>query len=359
MTTERTAEHLVIDPENMASELIERAGAALRDGKLVAIPTETVYGLGCNALDPAAVRSVFAAKERPFSDPLIVHVDGPEMIKMVIDGPIPRAARTLMDHFWPGPLTIVLPRSTQVPDEISGGLDTVAVRFPSHRVAAAIITAAGVPIAAPSANKFGHVSPTSAQHVFSDLGHDCDVIVDSGRAERGLESTVVSIDGDDVVVLRHGAVTIESIAEALGDSGSVSEPTGTGRSTASPGHAERHYSPKAPTLALLHGLMASLDNSTLASLARENVLYAGYAGSEPKLPHGWVFEPLGSLDDLVGVGHNLYDALRSIDSDDVALIVLELTGAEGLGRAIDDRMTRAASSVVVKELAQLVDAVDR
>lgn len=357
MGFDRTAEHLIIDPDEIDTELVERAGALLADGGLVAIPTETVYGLGCNALDPEAVKKVFAAKQRPFSDPLIVHVDSAAMVELVVADQLSPTAVRLMEQFWPGPLTIVLPRNDSVPDEISGGLDTVAVRLPSHRVAAAIISAAGVPIAAPSANKFSHVSPTSAAHVFADLGQECDAIVDSGRSENGLESTVVAIDGDDVVILRHGAITMESIANALDGTGRVREPNEPGTSTSSPGHAKKHYSPNAPTLAVTQGLVASLDSQALAALRRRGVLFAGYSDSTATLPEGWQFKSLGSLDDLAGVGHDLYDVLRSVDSDEVSLIVLELTGSDGLGRAIDDRMTRAASSIVIDKPDDLVEAV--
>ncbi len=364
MVSERQAERLTIDPTAPDAELVAMAGRALREGKLVAIPTETVYGLGCNALDADAIRRVFTAKSRPLSDPLIVHVDSDEMVSTVVGEPVPGLASLLMDRFWPGPLTIVLPRGAEVPDEITGGLDTVGVRFPSHPVASAIITAAGVPIAAPSANTFSHVSPTSADHVFADLGAEVDVIVDSGRTDKGLESTVVSVDGDSVTVLRHGAVTEEELAAVIAAAGTGRlVPTGGTPANASPGHADRHYSPNAPTLAVLPGVLGSTDVAELAAAAgagtgvEAGVLYVGYDEDEPSLPADWHFRSLGSRNDLARVGHDLYDTLRSLDGPNVRLIILELTGADGLGRAIDDRMTRAASSVVFRDRSGLLAAL--
>ena len=167
--TSGPAEVLPISPDAPEPELVERAAALLRDGKLVAIPTETVYGLGCNALDADAVQRVFDAKERPSSDPLIAHVDGPAMLASVAAEPVPEAARVLMEAFWPGPLTVVIPRHPDLPAAVTSGLPDVAVRCPAHPVASAIISAAGMPVAAPSANRFSRVSPTSAAHVLTDL----------------------------------------------------------------------------------------------------------------------------------------------------------------------------------------------
>ena len=353
MAAEHTAQRLPIDPEAPDPELVEVAGRALREGKLVAIPTETVYGLGCNALDGAAVSGVFAAKQRPFSDPLIIHVDGAAMVAQVVDGAIGATAAVLMERFWPGPLTIVLPRGAHVPDEISGGLDTVAVRMPSHPVASAIITAAGVPVAAPSANRFSHVSPTSADHVTADLGDKIDIIVDSGRCDHGLESTVVSIVDDSVVVLRHGAVTVEELAAVV----PVLTESGTVDAASSPGHDEKHYSPGRPTITVTPDLFAQAE--VLADLAGDGdggqVVYAGYDARPTGLPESWAFRSLGSRDELDRVAFGLYDALRSMDEPEVDLIVLELSMCDGLGRAIDDRLTRAGSSVVVRDQAGLLD----
>ena len=324
--------------------VVERAAALLRAGRLVAIPTETVYGLGGDALDRNAVQAIFAAKGRPATDPLIVHVDGVQMLDRVIAGPLPPKAAELAEAFWPGPLTLVVPRGPAVPPEVSSGLDTVAVRCPSHPVAAAIISAAGTPIAAPSANRFGQISPTSAGHVVAELGDRIELIVDAGRAERGLESTVVAFDGDQAIILRHGAVTAEQLAAVVPITDARDTST---QAAASPGHDERHYSPGAPTLAVVAGFdPASGPTGT-------DVVYAGYTDRTPAIPDGWRFESLGHLGDLDTVAHDLYDGLRRIDDTRPSLILVELSGAAGIGRAIDDRLTRAGSSIVLTDVDEL------
>lgn len=343
---------LRISPDAPEPELVERAATLLRNGDLVAIPTETVYGLGCNALDAAAVQRVFDAKERPSSDPLIAHVDGPNMLAAVAAQPVPQAAQILMDAFWPGPLTVVVPRRPDLPSAVTSGLPDVAVRCPAHPVASAIIAAAGVPIAAPSANRFSRVSPTSAAHVLTDLADRIEMVVDSGRSVHGLESTVVAFDDDGAIVLRHGAIPLEAI-QALVPARALGTDADADRAKASPGHDERHYSPHTSTIAVAPGALASASLEALADLARTGVRYAGYSDRVPRLPAGWAFESLGSIDQIETVGHDLYDALRRMDQPDVELIVLELSGAAGLGRAIDDRLTRAASSVVASDASEL------
>lgn len=324
-------------PERLDPAVIERAAATLRDGGLVAIPTETVYGLAANALDAAAVASIFAAKGRPSSDPLIVHIDGLEMAAEVVEGPLPTSAAVLAEAFWPGPLTLVLPRRATVPATVSSGLATVGVRCPAHPVAAAIITAAGTPLAAPSANRFGRISPTRAEHVAAELGDRIDLIVDGGPCEAGVESTVVSFDGDTAIVLRHGAIPLEAIGAHVAVRAVDSA---ADAALASPGHDERHYSPGTPTISVGAGFDPR-------DAEPGEVVYLGYDGDEPDLPAGWRFVALGSRDDLAVVAHGLYDALRRADAAAPARIVVELTGVDGLGRAIDDRLTRAGSSRVV------------
>ncbi len=345
---------LPISSDAPEPELVERAAALLRTGKLVAIPTETVYGLGCNALDAAAVQRVFDAKERPSSDPLIAHVDGPAMLVSVAATPVPESARVLMDAFWPGPLTVVIPRHPDLPDAVTSGLPDVAVRCPAHPVAAAIISAAGVPVAAPSANRFSRVSPTSAAHVLTDLADRIEMVVDSGRSVHGLESTVVAFDAGGAIVLRHGAIPLEAIQELV-PARALGGDADADRVKASPGHDERHYSPRTATLAVVPGVLADASAEQLAALARTGVRYAGYSNRAPELPDGWDFESLGSIDRIETVAHDLYDALRRMDRPDVDLIILELTGADGLGRAIDDRLARAASSVVALSPGELSD----
>ena len=332
-------------PDTPDPAVIERAGRTLRDGGLVAIPTETVYGLAANALDDAAVAAIFTAKRRPASDPLIVHVDGPEMAARVVDGPLSAPAAVLAAAFWPGPLTLVLPRNEAVPPAVSSGLATVGVRCPSHPVASAIITAADVPVAAPSANRFGRISPTRADHVAAELGDRIDLIVDGGPCDAGVESTVVSFDGDTAVVLRHGAIPLESIAEHVTVR---AVDTAADEALASPGHDERHYSPGTPTVAVVAGFDP-------ADARPGDVVYLGYEGDEPTLPTGWRFVGLGSRSDLAAVAHGLYDALHRTDADGPMRIIVELTGVAGLGRAIDDRLTRAGSSRVATSVGDLED----
>jgi L-threonylcarbamoyladenylate synthase len=209
--------HLIVDAEQWetaaAQEALERGAEILRAGGLVALPTETVYGLGANALDPAAVERIFAAKSRPAWDPIIVHIASEAMLEWLVEE-VPAAARRLMKHFWPGPLTLLLPRAPAVPDAVTAGRPLVAVRMPAHPVALELIRRAGVPVAAPSANRFGHISPTTAQHVLDDLDGRIDAILDAGPSSRGVESTV--LDPATMTIYRPGAVTAEQIREVAG-----------------------------------------------------------------------------------------------------------------------------------------------
>lgn len=332
--------------------VVTEAGAVLRAGGLVAIPTETVYGLGCNALDPGAVQRVFDAKQRPASDPLIVHVDGIAMVSRVTGEPLPTVAATLAEAFWPGPLTLVVPRGAEVPDAVTSGLADVGIRCPSHPVAAAIITAADRPIAAPSANRFGRISPTSADHVIAELGDRCNLVIDAGRTLHGVESTVVAIRDDTAVVLRHGAVTVEALQRHV----AVAVPERADATTAavSPGHDARHYSPATPSVAATAGAARAAGSQQPDG---RSVVWLGYTDRQPALPTTWRFEPLGALTDLDAVAHDLYDTLRRLDADAPDLLVVELTDAAGLGRAIDDRLTRAASSRVASTGEELSSAI--
>ncbi|MEM8708715.1 MAG: L-threonylcarbamoyladenylate synthase [Actinomycetota bacterium] len=341
-----SARLITIDPDAIDDALVAEAGEALAAGKLVAIPTETVYGLGCNALDPAAIAGVFEAKGRPASDPLIVHVDGVDMAGSLVEGGLPAVAARLADAFWPGPLTMVLPKTEAVPDAITSGGPTVGVRCPAHPVARALIAAAGVPVAAPSANRFGRISPTTAEHVVEELGDRIDLIVDAGPAAHGVESTVVAFDGNEAIILRHGAITAEALAEhvAVRDV----ERTDTEARAAAPGHDIRHYSPRTPAIAT---------TTAPADAPAGDVAYVGYRDRAVTLPEGWSFFPLGDRADLDTVARHLYANLRRLDAAAPALLVIELSGADGIGRAIDDRLGRAASGVIAataEELAALV-----
>lgn len=219
---------------------LARAAGLIRAGKLVAFPTETVYGLGANALDPAAIERIFQAKGRPLTSPLIVHVDSPEMARELASY-WPEAAETLARRYWPGPLTLVLPKSRRIPDIVTAGLQTVGLRVPSHPLALALIRAAGVPIAAPSANRFTELSPTTAEHVRKSLGDRVDLILDGGPTIVGIESTVLSLAGAEPVLLRPGVIPPTEIEELIGPIRQVSGSFAGAHP--SPGMHRRHYSP--------------------------------------------------------------------------------------------------------------------
>jgi L-threonylcarbamoyladenylate synthase len=340
-----------VDPNHPEPAVIERAAAVIRHGGLVAFPTETVYGLGANALDEAAVRSIFAAKRRALDDPLIVHIASVDELPTVV-AEVPPVARALAARFWPGPLTIVLPKASNVPDLVTAGLPTVAVRVPSHPVAQALIRATGVPVAAPSANLFTRTSATTADHVVEDLGDRVDLILDGGPAPHGIESTVVAIHDAEVRLLRPGATTPEALADAL----SALEPPvplllgAVGRS-ASPGLMAKHYSPRASLF-----LLTGDPSETRPALRRavERALNArrrvGLLLVDEDAP---LFEDLadrietirlGSESDLSQVGVRLFAAMRSLDASGCDAIYARSLGTSGLGLAILDRLTRAAHS---------------
>ena len=316
----------------------------MRAGGLVAFPTETVYGLGANALDEAAARRIFAAKERPADDPLIVHLASANTIGLVAASTPPLFDR-LAAHFWPGPLTLVLPRGLAVPLSVTAGGETVAVRVPAHPVARALIESSAVPIAAPSANRFGRTSPTTAAHVLEDLDGRVDLVLDGGPTEVGVESTVLDLTSDPPRVLRPGGVTVEQLRELLGDrlvvaGAAVADPR-------SPGTHLRHYSPRA-RLDLFDGeggaTSAARHAARLAS-GGERVGALLFAGDP--VPAGALVEQLGDAAAPEEAATRLYAALRSLDASGVDTIVARLPRAAGLGLALRDRLRRAAEGRVL------------
>jgi L-threonylcarbamoyladenylate synthase len=312
---------ITVDPEYPDPEQLQPAAEALRAGRLVAFPTETVYGLGALAFDARAVARIFEAKGRPGDDPLIVHVRPGWDLAGVFEDVTPAIERLVSRH-WPGPLTIVAPKSEAVPDIVTSGRSTVAVRAPSHPVAALLLDLVGEPIAAPSANRFSYVSPTSAAHVEADLGDAVDVIVDGGSTPVGIESTIVSVSGDNLTVLRRGAVEVDTVGM---DTSSPAD--------LAPGRLDTHYAPRAPTRLLEPRQPVPAGDAVGVVL--------GYDDSPPP-PVGWRLVSLGARHDLEGVAHRLYAALRDIDATRPPLIAVELTGGRGMGEAIDDRLRRAA-----------------
>ncbi len=305
--------------------LIAQAARLIRGGELVAFPTETVYGLGADALDPIAVARIFALKERPTFDPLIVHVGDPTELRRIARADDPRVSR-LTDAFWPGPLTLVLPKKDVIPGIVTAGLPTVGVRMPAHPVALALIRESGCPIAAPSANKFGRVSPTRAEHVSRWLP-GVSLVLDGGPTLVGLESTIVTLDEQGFVILRPGVITREALERYV--PASPGRPT-TGPVTA-PGMLKSHYSPSKP-LYLLGTEPPSLPR------ARGGFLSAGGEASGD-----WgrvvVLSPRG---DLLEAAAGLFAALHDLEEADVDYLVAEPVEDTGVGAAIMDRLRKAA-----------------
>lgn len=331
---------------------VERAAEIVRQGGLVAFPTETVYGLGANALSVEAVGRIFAAKRRPSWDPLIVHVDGLEMVSRVarLEG----RSRELAERYWPGPLTLLLPRAAAVPDAVTAGRPLVGVRVPAHAVARALIRLAAVPIAAPSANLFGHTSPTTAQHVLDDLDGRIDAVLDGGPTEVGVESTVAEVvEGGDVVIYRAGGVDLDGfdsttwvrMAEVEEKAGAAPE------SLASPGMGMRHYAPRA-RLVLVGGGGASALSRSRAPLELGLVAAIDEATGEGKvgvmLPDHWdrgaaeAVYAWGPWGDAAVLARRVFAGLRALDDAGVAVIVCPVPGMDGLGAALRDRLGKAA-----------------
>jgi L-threonylcarbamoyladenylate synthase len=319
---------------------LAEAAAHLRAGDPVAFPTETVYGLGANALDPVAVARVFEVKGRPSFDPLIVHVGDPaDLARHVLAADAADArVRALIERFWPGPLTLVLRKAPSIPGIVTAGLDTVAVRMPDHPVALALIRSAGVPVAAPSANRFGRVSPTRAEHVARQLGDRIGLILDGGPCRIGVESTILLVAEGRGSLLRPGGLPLEAIESVIGHLDMPSDDEARSRS---PGRAGSHYAPRPPlVLAPPHdpvraargerlGLLASSDRA--AASARE--LGGPFAAVE-------VLSPTG---DPVEAAARLFDALHALDAAGVDRIVAQPVAESGLGRAVMDRLRRAAA----------------
>jgi L-threonylcarbamoyladenylate synthase len=328
---------------------IAEAAAILRGGGLVAFPTETVYGLGACGLDASAVARIFTAKGRPHSDPLILHVAAPEAVLPLVTR-FPVDAALLADTFWPGPLALVLPRSALVPDLVTAGLDSVAVRMPDHPVALDLIRLAGCPLAAPSANLFGRTSPTTAHHVLQDLSGRIDAVLDGGPTRVGVESTVVDLRGEAPILLRPGGVAREALEAVLGRPVHLGAggADGEGEGPRSPGNLPRHYSPQAPMI-LFAGTPEAVRGAIRNTLERHPNPVGVIAYSED------VDDVRAAAVDLIDAGPRtdpetiatrLYAALRELDQRGVTLIVAATLPPGGLADAINDRLIRAAAGNV-------------
>jgi L-threonylcarbamoyladenylate synthase len=329
-----------VDPANPEVGVIRRAAEVIRAGGLVAFPTETVYGLGANALDPVAVARIFEAKGRPATNPIIVHVADAAQVSSVAAN-WPAVAAKLAERYWPGPLTIVVPRRPEVPDVVTAGGPTVAVRCPAHAVAAALIRTAGVPIAAPSANRSTELSPTRAEHVLKALNGRIEMILDGGPCPGGIESTVIDVTGDVVRLLRPGLVTVPMLEDVCGrvEIGAKAESVAR-----SPGQQAKHYSPRTK-LRLVDGndLLEDTIEANHAGLRVGSILFSredatwdeavGTRGRHISLPT-----------DPERAGALLYDALHRLDQSGLGLILVELPPDTPEWAAVRDRLMRAAAS---------------
>jgi len=343
MKKDKEALYLRVDPENPEPDKIEVAAKVIRAGGLVAFPTETVYGLGANAFDRRAVEKVFVVKGRPRGNPLIVHVASVEQARELVSS-WPRVAEILAQKFWPGPLTLILPRAPVIPDEVTAGFPNVALRFPAHRIALALIKMSGVPLAAPSANLSGRPSPTRAEHVWDDLGGKIDLILDGGPTGVGVESTILDLTGQHPVILRPGGVTREKLEEVLGVKVSLSS------------EEERkyqHYTPQAVVVMVVGepqeqaekikkylevhpdlkvGILATAENAPFYQDLRERIT---------------CFKVLGARSRPEEIAAELFASLREFDKKGLDVILVETVSASGIGLAVMNRLAQAAENRII------------
>lgn len=356
-----------IDRARMRDSQLSEAARILREGGLVAFPTETVYGLGANALDQEAAKKIYAAKGRPSDNPLIAHIAREPELETLVQG-ISKAGRTLMEAYWPGPLTMVFPKSGAVPYETTGGLDTVAVRMPGDPVARRLIELAGVPVAAPSANTSGRPSPTTADHVFQDMDGRIEMILDGGEVGIGVESTIVDLTGPVPVLLRPGAVTLEMLCAAVGEVAvdpAVARPAAAGQKPKAPGMKYRHYAPRAeltlveesewegqPGLsqkAVSPRVVEAITRRALEKMARgHKVGIICTEETRQRYPAEAEVRSLGRRGDEEAIARNLFAVLREFDNLEVEAIFSESFSGERLGLAIRNRLTKAAGYHILR-----------
>lgn len=328
------------------SEDIEQVASILRDGGVAAIPTETVYGLAGNALNGQCVRKIYKAKGRPSDNPLIVHISEISQWAPLVKN-IPESAMALAEKFWPGPLTIILPKSDIIPDEICGGLDTVAVRMPSDEIAKAIISRCGFPLAAPSANTSGKPSPTSAQHVTEDLDGKIEAIIDSGECSVGIESTVITLATDIPRLLRPGGITPEMLTEVLGEieiDDAVYNKLQEGAEAASPGMKYKHYSPDAKVL-IIKGTFDSYKKYIEATAEDDDVALC-FEEEVSDLNIRCI--TYGRKDDPSSQAKNIFDALRKVDAEKAKTVYARFPESDGIGLAVFNRLVRAAAFNIIE-----------
>ena len=328
-----------INPGRPDAQAIEQAAAIIRRGGLVAFPTETVYGLGADAMSEPATQRIFAAKGRPADNPLIVHVSSREMLDAVA-AHVNDKAEALIARYWPGPLTIVFQRKPEVAWSVSAGLPTVAARMPNNAIALALIRAARTPVAAPSANRSGRPSPTSAAHVLADLGERVDMILDGGATDIGIESTVLDVTADVPTILRPGWITDEQIAAVTG---AVTSAATLEAKRRSPGTRYRHYSPRARVVLIEHGSRASIEQVCKEHLKTAAV---GFIGHTPPALDGANFHAVILRNEPAAYAANIYSALREMDERGARVVVVEGIRDAGEGAAVMDRLRRAAAETI-------------
>jgi L-threonylcarbamoyladenylate synthase len=341
-----------MDENNINDGLLKKAGSIVREGGTVIFPTETVYGLGANALDANAVKKIFEAKGRPSDNPLIVHVADYDGILPLVSEVNDRA-KALIKHFMPGPITIIMKRSEAIPDEVTAGLDTVGIRMPSHKIASRFIKLTGIPIAAPSANISGKPSPTRAEHVIHDMDGKVDAIIADGPSGVGVESTVVDVTGEIPMILRPGGITLEDLRSVLGrvevDPAVLKKPSKNLVARA-PGMKYKHYSPDAEVV-----IVSGPENAVaekINELSKEDMAagkkVAVLACYETKKLYDIVVIILGSRKDKLSISENLFDALRKLDDMGIDKAYAEAVDEEGLGLAIMNRLKKAAAYKIIR-----------
>lgn len=336
-----------ISPNETSHPALNEAAELLRTGGLVAFPTETVYGLGADATDADAAKKIYAAKGRPSDNPLIIHIAHPSDAERYAH--TCELYRRLSDAFMPGPLTVILPKKEIIPDAVTGGLDSVAVRCPSHPIARALIEKAGVAIAAPSANLSGSPSPSCGAHVISDMDGRIDAIIDGGECEIGLESTIVKLDGESLTLLRPGAVTADAlrcVCDTVKIAPAVTEELAADERPLSPGMKYRHYAPTVP-LVLLDGHEAAVIRFLHHAQNSEKCAILCYREELDMLRNERLID-IGSGGDLAEQAHALFSALRDADRLDCDIIYAHLPPKEGIGLALYNRLIRAAAHTILK-----------
>ena len=339
---------IVINPENIDEELVKKAGEVLSSGGLVAFPTETVYGLGANALDDAAVESIFKAKGRPNDNPLIVHVASVEDVYALVKC-VSEKAKRVMEAFWPGPISIIMKKSDKIGDAVSAGLDTVAIRMPSHSVARAIIASSKVPVAAPSANTSGRPSPTSATDVHEDMYGKIDMIVDGGKCGVGVESTVLDLSGDDAVILRPGAITAKQLEEVIGEVKSSKKAIADDKTPKCPGMKYRHYAPKASVYVLEYEKL--LDTQKVCDLVKDYHSRGMQVGVLSCEDTGNIYNADAFVfggDTSRKYAEKLFGALREFDREGADVILCPMKLCDDMSIAVKNRLYKAASNNILQ-----------